>query len=149
MLSLLDPRLWLAVILAVALSCGAGYLKGRKDGTTIAMATANAEKAAAIETARNDEKAHQRRVDDATKLAAAREIRARSDLASANRERDGLQRELADLAEFAATSRAAAERAAAVTAELLGDCSRAYLDMAEAAQRADSESRTLRDAWPR
>lgn len=37
MLSLLDPRVWLAVLLAVAAASGVSYLKGRTDGRRVVL----------------------------------------------------------------------------------------------------------------
>lgn len=37
-MSILDPRLWLAVLAALVLSFGGGYLKGRSDGRTVERA---------------------------------------------------------------------------------------------------------------
>ena len=34
-MSILDPRLWLAFLIAIALAGGGGYLKGRADGKSI------------------------------------------------------------------------------------------------------------------
>lgn len=37
MFTILDPRLWLAVLLAVAAASGVSYLKGRADGRRVVM----------------------------------------------------------------------------------------------------------------
>lgn len=42
-MTLLDPRLWLAFLLALGLSGGAGYLKGRSDGKAVERAAAQKE----------------------------------------------------------------------------------------------------------
>lgn len=39
-MSILDPRLWLAFLIAIALAGGGGYLKGRADGKSIEHAAA-------------------------------------------------------------------------------------------------------------
>ncbi|KAF7964053.1 hypothetical protein AWV80_02720 [Cupriavidus sp. UYMU48A] len=38
-MSILDPRLWLAFLMALGLVGGAGYLKGRSDGKAVVLAT--------------------------------------------------------------------------------------------------------------
>ena len=37
-MTILDPRLWLALLAALVLSFGGGYLKGRSDGRTVERA---------------------------------------------------------------------------------------------------------------
>ena len=42
-MSLLDPRLWLAILAALGLASGAGYLKGRADGKAVERVAAQQE----------------------------------------------------------------------------------------------------------
>lgn len=149
MLSLLDPRIWLAALLAVALSSGAGYFKGRSDGRQISEAKHLQATQRANADALRVSEIRQRNVDAAARDAAAREARLRADARDARSERDGLRGDLDATKRYAATSRAAAERAVAVATGLLEQCSNSYLDMAESAARADSEARELRASWPK
>lgn len=147
MIALLNPRVWIALALValLAFSHFSAYRKGRADVQaqwTAAVAAANLE-------ARQMEQRRQRNVDDAAKVAAAREARARTAAAHARSERDGLRDDLNRAREYAAQSRAAAERVANLSTELLDRCTASYLAVAEAAQRADSEARELRQGWPR
>jgi hypothetical protein len=147
--SLLDPRLWLAALVLVGAASGVSYFKGRSDGKTICEAKhAQAVTAANVE-ARKIETRRQAMVDEAGRVAAARESRLRADSRRAAGESAGLRDDLRSARDYAAQSRAAAERVANVATELLGRCTESYLGVAEAAQRADSEARELRQGWPR
>jgi hypothetical protein len=146
MFSLLSPRLWLALALAAALAFThlTAYRKGRayaRQEWDAAVATANAD-------ARRLEQARQRRADEAAALATQRESRIRADAAGARRESDGLRDDLRTANDYAKQSRAAAERTAGLATELFERCTALYLGVAEEAQRADSEARQLRSAWP-
>jgi hypothetical protein len=149
MWSLLDPRIWLIAIVLVGAASGVSYFKGRSDGRTICEAKhAEAVTAANVE-ARKMEAARQRNVDDAARTAAARESRLRADSRRAAGESAGLRDDLRTARDYAAQSRAAAERVATVATELLERCAGRYTGVAEAAQRSDIEARELRQGWPR
>jgi hypothetical protein len=149
MLSLLNPTLWLVALAILAGSSGLSYFKGRTNGMQVCEARHAAATVLANDEARKLEQARQRRADEAAKLGAAREARIRASAASAARAAGGLRDDLRTARDYAAQSRAAAERVARVSTELLGECSAAYLDMAEAADRSDSYARQLIEAWPR
>jgi hypothetical protein len=148
MLSLLDPRIWLALAIAIALSFGAGFWKGNAHGESTVRAEWQSATAAANQEARRLEQARQRRADEAAKLAAAREAGIRNSAASARRESAGLRDDLSAARDYATKSRDAAERTATLATDLLGRCEARYLGVAEDAQRADSYARELIDAWP-
>lgn len=149
MFSLLNPTLWLVALAILAGSSGLSYFKGRTNGMQVCEARHAAATVLANDEARKMESLRQSRVNEAARVGAAREARLRASAASAARAASGLRDDLAAARDYAAQSRAAAERVARVSTELLGECSAAYLDMAEAAQRADSHARELRDGWPR
>jgi hypothetical protein len=149
MWSLLDPRLWLAALVLVGAASGVSYVKGRSDGKTICEAKhAQAVTAANVE-ARKIESRRQAMVDEAGRAAAARESRLRADSARAVGESAGLRDDLRTARDYAAQSRAAAERVATVATELLERCAGRYTGVAEAAQRSDIEARELRQGWPK
>lgn len=149
MFSLLDPRLWGAIGLAVALSFAAGFWKGNTHGKAAVRAEWLESRHAADQESRRLEQARQRRADEAAKLAAARSNRLAADNRRARNELDGMRDDLSAARHYAEQSRAAAERVARLSTELFGECSREYLEMAEAAQRADNYARQLIEAWPR
>jgi flagellar biosynthesis GTPase FlhF len=146
-IGLLSPRLWigLALVAALTFSHFSAYRKGRnvvKQEWLAAVSAANEE-------ARRLERARQSRVDDAQKLAAKREADNRAAARRAASAADSLRNTLNAANEYAKESRAAAERVARVSSELLGRCTAEYLGVAEAAARADSEARELRQGWPK
>lgn len=144
---LLNWRIWVALALAglLAFSHLTVYRKGLHDEHAkwdAAVATANAE-------ARRLEQARQRRADEAAALAAERESRIRADADGARKSADSLRDAAGAALQYASESRAAAERVADTATGLLGRCAAEYVRMGEAAARADSEARQLRQAWPR
>jgi hypothetical protein len=144
---LLNWRVLAALALAgmLAFTHLTAYRKGEhavKAEWDESVASANAE-------SRRLEQARQRRADEAAQMAAQREARIRADAAHARASADSLRDDLRAANDYAKESRAAAERTAGVATELLGECSNALVDMGEAADRADSEARTLRQAWPK
>lgn len=149
MFSPLNPTLWLVALAILAGSSGLSYFKGRTNGIQVCEARHAAATVLANDEARKLEQARQRRADEAAKLGAAREARIRASAASAARAVGGLRDDLRTARDYAAQSRAAAERVANVATDLLGRCAERYSGVAEAAQRADSEARELRDAWPK
>jgi hypothetical protein len=146
MTALLNWRVWVALALAAVLAFThfTAYRKGKNDVRTewmASVAAANEMPAAWSERARAVRmKLHE--------LPPAREARLRADAARARRESDGLRGNLDAAVQYAAKSRAAAERTAGLATDLLGRCTALYLGVAEAAARADSEARELRSAWP-
>ena len=147
MLYLLNWRVWALVVLLALYPVM--YGKGRIDGRKISEA--NYAKAAAVANneLRKMESLRQARADEAARAAATREARLRDSAADARRDAGGLRDDLSAAREYAAKSRAAAERTADISTRLLERCSGRYLGVAEAAQRADSEARELRQAWPK
>jgi hypothetical protein len=144
---LLNWRIWAALILAggLAFSHFTAYRKGKqnvRDEWTVAVAEANAD-------ARKLETLRQSRVVEAQKVAAARDSALRADAVRARGELGSLRNDLDAAQRWASESRAAADEALRVAAELLGRCTALYLGVAEDAQRADSEARELRQAWPK
>lgn len=144
---LLNWRVWAAGILLAffAATNFMSYRKGRdvvKTEWQLSVASANEE-------SRRLERARQSRADEAARTAAAAQSRILADAASARRESDGLRGNLDAANKYAQESRAAAERTASLATDLLGRCTSLYLGVAEAAERADSEARELRQAWPK
>jgi hypothetical protein len=147
MFALLSPRLWLALILAGAVAFAGFFLyrTGRHHERLVhqaAQAEANRE-------ALRLERARQSRVDESVLLAASREARIRADSAGARRELDGLRGDLDAIQRASAESLATANNAVRALGDVFEQCSREYQAVAEEADRATSEVKTLRDAWPK
>jgi hypothetical protein len=149
MLSLLDPRLWGAFIVAIALTFVGGYFKGSHDRKHTDELERQAAISAANSESRKLEQERQRRVDDVARIAAASESRLRADASHARSLADGLRGTLDAVQRASADSIAASQQALSVTSGLFERCTALYLGVAEDAQRADSEARELRQSWPR
>lgn len=149
MFSLLNPTMWLVALAILAGSSGLSYFKGRTHG----IQTCEAKHAAATVLANNElralENARQRRADEAAKLAAAREAGIRAAAVSARRDADSLRGTISSVQRHAEDSRAAADNAVRALADVFGSCVAEYQSVAEQADRATSEVKALRDAWPR
>jgi hypothetical protein len=147
MFALLSPKLWiaLALVAALAFSHFTVYRKGKAD---VRMEWQAATAAANIEAQKVSER-RQRNVDQAATDAAIRRNADRARVVAATAAADSLRDDLRAARDYAAQSRAAAERIAGVSTELLERCTAQYLAVAEAAQRSDGEARELRQGWPR
>lgn len=89
-------------------------------------------------------------VEDARNDATIREQAIRRDVVGARNAVDSLQRELADIQRSLPTLAAEACRERADTlAELFGQCTARYGEVAEKADRHASDVKTLSDAWPK
>lgn len=149
MFSLLNPTIWLVALAILAGSSGLSYFKGRTNGTKICEAAHAAAKVAANEDARKLEQARQRRADESAKLAAAREVRIRLDADRARNAVGILRGTLDSVERRASESRAAADNAVRALSNVVGECGSALVEVSQDADRARSEVKTLRDAWPR
>lgn len=147
----------LALLLALLTACAAGAWKAY----TMGHAAGAAEVQSQLETLRhavemanteaaNKSAALQRKVTEAQNAARIRERDLEALAAGAGAESDGLRNDLARLRDqyAGATDSARAERAAAV-AHVLGECSRAYSDLAKKADRHVNDIRTLIEASPK
>lgn len=147
MLSLLDPRVWMAIALAVAFA--ASNVWSYRHGKTVVRAEVAQKVAEANREARAMERKRQENVDEAQRLAAAREARNRSDAVNARRAADGLRGDLDAVRLHSEKSLAAAIDANRTLGDILQQCTDAYLSVASEADRAYSEALTLRMAWPK
>jgi hypothetical protein len=149
LLSLLDPRLWGAFLLAIAISGGAGYFKGSHDATHRAGLEQAAAIAASNVEARKMEQLRQRGVDEAARAAATRANDDRARIARADNAVDGM-RDALDAAEraIAGSGDAAAKTAAALRADL-GSCVAEYRSLGKDAAGFASDSLMYQQAWPR
>jgi hypothetical protein len=147
MFYLLSPKLWIGLAL-VALLAFTHVFTYRSGAANVRLENA-ARLAASNQEAVRMERARQRNVDDAARAAATRESRLRSDAAVARRNADSLRDTISAVELHAKESRAAADNAVRALSDVFGSCVRAYQDVAEQADRATSEVKTLRDGWPR
>jgi phosphoenolpyruvate-protein kinase (PTS system EI component) len=144
---LLNPRVLivLAVLAGLAFSHFTAYRKGAANVRaewSEAVSVANKE-------ARALEQARQRRADESAALAASRANRIAADAARLRRESDGLRHDLDAIGRASAESLSAANNAVRALGDVFEQCVREYSSVAESADRATSEVKHLRDAWPK
>lgn len=148
MLSLLDPRIWLGALLAIALTSGFSYFNGVQHGKQVLRAEYASAVAEANREARATEQRRQRNVDDAANAAAARERNLRASAGDARTESDGLRSDIDALGRVA-HSLATADEAFSRASRALTACSKRHSELAADADIADLEARELRQAWPK
>jgi hypothetical protein len=140
---------WIAAAVAIVLwhiAYGAFWNRHGKLGLQHEFDTAKAE---ANAEARHLEQARQSAATDALRVAAAREIGIRADADRARSMAGGLRDDLSAVRLHSQESRSAADATVSALADVFGECSRAYSELAEQADRATSEALTLRQAWPK
>ncbi len=144
---LLNWRVWVAIALAAALAFShfTAYRSGKNHVRTewkAAIAEANI-------AARETERLRQRSVDKAAELGAARQARIVADAARARAVAHGLRDELDATRQFSAQSSDAARKSVAALSDVFEQCSRAYIELAEIADRHANDSLKLQQSWPK
>jgi hypothetical protein len=147
MLYLLNPKLWIAAAI-VALLAFTHVFTYRAGAANVRLENA-ARVTAANEEARRMESLRQRNVDEAARAAAARATRLAADARSARLAADSLRDTIGAVELHAKESRAAADNAVRALSDVFGSCVREYQGLAEETDRATSEVKTLRQAWPK
>ncbi|MCA8087491.1 DUF2514 family protein [Burkholderia cenocepacia] len=98
-MTILDPRLWLAFIAALAITAGSCYFKGRADGVRMATVAAQKAQLAAVDAARAEEQRRTAAQQEVAENAAKQRDQARADAAAAASAADGLRKQVAVLVE--------------------------------------------------
>lgn len=153
-MSILDPRIWLAAIIALAAAFGLGYWRGDAAATrhernaclaghaALQAAQSKATIAAQDNFAKQQEQAHAQHTQDLA--------RARADARAAAAAADGLRKQLYDARSRIATApqSAVAEYAAAAT-DVFEQCTDRYRALAEQADGHVADVRALTAALPK
>lgn len=147
MLWLLNWRVWAAAIICAALAFT--HLSAFRMGKRNVRVQWNEAVAAADKEARHLETARQSNLDSVVRLGAAREAGIRADSARAAGNVRGLRDTISALQLASKESSTTADNAVRVLGNSLQSCSEAYVGVAEIADRATSEVKTLRDGWPK
>jgi hypothetical protein len=140
--------LYLGAALALAAVLSFTHFTAYRAGKGVIRAEWTASVAQANKELRALENRRQDRADEAAGLAATRQARIVADAAGARRESAGLRDDLNAVQRHAAQSLAAATVTVAALSSVFEECTRRYLDVAEAADRATSDALTLQQAWP-
>lgn len=156
-MSILDPRILLAVLLAIAASFGAGYWKGEKSGKAEIQAMWTASELKRSEEARQAdlenrriENLRQSRVQEATNAQRKRESVLRRTAADTRSELDRLLDSLnrPSTSDVPSSPPDAVSKRIATLETVFGQCARQLADMAEVADRHASDSLMYQEAWP-
>lgn len=156
-MNILDPRLWLALLLSHVLLFGAGYWRGDLAGAKAVQAKWDAAKIiqmAAAEKAEAANRATENRlktqVIEAQNEAQDRIKKLEVDRAAARAQSASLHDTIAALrGQLSAATADAARQYADTASAVLDDCQAKYAELAATADRLASERQTLIDAWPR
>jgi DNA-binding helix-hairpin-helix protein with protein kinase domain len=141
--------LYLGVTLALAALLSFTHFSAFRAGKQNVKNEWAASVVAANAESRKLEQQRQRRAEEAQSLAAGRSRALDADARNARAVAGGLRDTLDATERAAKESHDTANNAVRALSELLGSCTAEYVAVAEAADRATSEVRTLRDAWPR
>ncbi|EEE06842.1 MULTISPECIES: DUF2514 family protein [Burkholderia cepacia complex] len=107
-MTILDPRVWLAFVVALTITAAACYFKGHADGVRTTTAAAQVAQAKAVDTARAEEQRRTAAQQENAIHAAKERDQARADADAAASAADGLRKQLAAYVERARHSTAAA-----------------------------------------
>ena len=146
---MLTKYLYLGVALALAALLSTTHLMAYRHGKTVIRAEWQEATAAANVEARQMEQRRQRNVDDAQSVAAATQARIVADARNARAQRDGLRDDLSAVRLHAAQSLAAATVTVAALSDVFQQCSRAYSELAEVADRHAADSLMYQQGWPK
>ncbi|WP_186259172.1 DUF2514 family protein [Burkholderia gladioli] len=124
-MTILDPRLWLGILVALAITAGGCYFKGNADGVRITQATAQKAQLAAVTAARTEEQRRTTAQSEIANEASKQRDVARADAATAASAADGLRKQVAALVSRARNSAPSARSATTddpigVLADVLG-----------------------------
>ncbi|MBY4725197.1 MULTISPECIES: DUF2514 family protein [Burkholderia] len=140
-MTILDPRLWLAFIVALAVTAGTCYFAGHKAGVRTATAAAQKAQLAAVDAARTEEQRRTAAQSEIAKDANQQRTAALADAFAARAAAGSLQQRVDQLVAAARYPAAAAGSPAAgdaldLLADVLGRADQRAGDLAEYADRA-------------
>lgn len=144
-----DPRVWIIAVLLLLATFTGGFFYGEHKQAHLDKLERTAEIASANQEARQLEQKRQDNANAASTVAAKRAQSLVVDAANARRESSGLRNDADALKLASQKSISAALASLDLTTDLLDRCTERYSGMAENAQRADTEARQLREAWPK
>ncbi|HHT8835096.1 TPA: DUF2514 family protein [Burkholderia cenocepacia] len=140
-MTILDPRLWLAFLVALAITAGGCYFKGHADGVRATTVTAQKARLEAVEAARAEEQRRTAAQSENAKDANKQRVAALADAFAARAAAGSLQQRVDQLVAAARHPAAAAGSPAAsdsldLLADVLGRADQRAGELAEYADRA-------------
>ncbi|MBR8201701.1 DUF2514 family protein [Burkholderia vietnamiensis] len=140
-MTILDPRLWLAFLVALAITAGGSYFKGHADGTRATVVAAQKVQLAAVAAARAEEQRRTAAQSEVAKDANQQRTAALADAFAARAAAGSLQQRVDQLVAAARHPAAAAGSPAAgdaldLLADVLGRADERAGELAEYADRA-------------
>ncbi|MDN7729246.1 DUF2514 family protein [Burkholderia orbicola] len=140
-MTILDPRVWLAFIVSLAITAGGCYFKGHADGVRVTTVTAQAEKIKAVDAARAEEQRRTAAQSENAKDANRQRTAALADAFAARAAAGSLQQRVDQLVAAAhhpaaSTGSSATGDALDLLADVLGRADQRAGELAEYADRA-------------
>ncbi|AWD90809.1 Rz-like spanin [Burkholderia phage vB_BmuP_KL4] len=140
-MTILDPRVWLAFIVALAITAAGCYFKGHHDADQSATVADQAKQIRELKAERDEYQRRTAAQQENANHAAKERDQARADAAAAASAADGLRKQVATLVErahhpAAATGSPATSDALDLLADVLGRADEAAGELAEYADRA-------------
>lgn len=149
MISILDPRVWIAAVVLCAASLGIGHWRGNVAGRAAVQAQWDAAALVWQEQNRKQEQEYANKIDQAIVERDAKLKAIQSDAAAARAAAGSLRDQLTEARRsLAAHSPAAVLDYANATTELLGECTAEYQQVAEKADGHAADAAALIRAWP-
>ena len=149
MISVLDPRAWIAAVVLCAAAVGLGYWRGNVNGKATVQAKWDAAVIAWDAANKKQEQEYANRIEQAIAERDARLKTVQADATAARAAADGLRSQLTEARRsLAAHSPATVLDYATTAAELLGECSAEYQRVAEQADGHAADAAALIRAWP-
>ena len=149
MISILDPRAWIAAVVLCAASVGIGYWRGNVAGRASVQAKWDAAALVWQEQNRKQEQEYANKIDRAIAEREAKLKAVQADAAAARAAAGSLRDKLTEARRsLAQHSPATVLDYATTAAELLGECSAEYQRVAEQADGHAADAEALIRAWP-
>jgi hypothetical protein len=149
MISILDPRAWIAAVALCVASVGIGYWRGNVAGRATVQAKWDAAALKWNEETRKQEQGYANKIDQAIAERDAKLKTIQSDAAAARAAAGSMRDQLTEARRgLAAHSPAAVLDYANAATELLGECTAEYQSLGEKADGHAADAAALIRAWP-
>lgn len=150
MISILDPRAWIAAIALCAASVGIGYWRGNTNGKATVQAKWDTAVIAWDATNKKQEQEYANKIDQAIAERDAKLKTVQADATAARAAAGSLRNQLTEARRgLAAHSPAAVLDYANTATDVLEECAGRYSEVAEKADGHAADSAALMRAWPR